>query len=161
MTAPQSVAEYVRLAREAIAAGDIAAATQYKDQAAALKALGPLEETAPRLDFGTGDAGAQSAQGMALKAWYGEHFGADLDKDAELMMRDLYGGRDVRALAHAKSMGFYRYLRTGREDEMARKVIMTPAQVMKLLADGQTFEGIKATQVESQDALGGLTARFA
>jgi HK97 family phage major capsid protein len=155
MTAPQSVAEYVRLAREAIAAGDITAATQYKDQAAALKALSPLEETAPRLDFGTGEsAGAQTAQSMALKSWYAEAFGGDLDKDGETLMKDLYGS-DVRALAHAKSMGFYRFLRTGQMDAMAHKVVMTPAQVMSMIAEGQTFASIKATQIESQDSLGG------
>jgi HK97 family phage major capsid protein len=61
----------------------------------------------------------------------------------------------VRGLAHAKSMGFYRYLRTGVMDGMAHKVIMTPAQVMGMIAEGQTFTSIKATQVESQDTFGG------
>lgn len=155
MTAPaQSVAEYVRLAREAIAAGDITAATQYKDQAAALKALAPLEETAPRLDFGEGE-GAQTAQDMALKTWYGEAYGGDLSADSAKMMGDLYG-KDYRALAWAKTAQFIHYIRTGREGDLARRVIMTPAQVMKKLAEGETFASIKATQVESQDTFGGF-----
>lgn len=155
MTAPQSVAEYIRLAREAIAAGDITAATQYKDQALALKALSPLEETAPRLDFGEGE-GAKTAQDMALKAWYGETFGGDLSADNAKVMNDLYG-KDYRGLAWAKTAQFIRYIRTGEERlPLARTIVMTPDQVMQRLAQGETFASIKATQVESQDSLGGF-----
>ena len=124
--------------------------------------LTPPLDTASRLDFGAGGASeTPTVQTMALKAWYTGAFGSDLSADAATMMADLYDGRDYRALAYAKSAGFLRYLRTGREDEFARRVIMTPGQVMKAIAEGQTFSAIKATQVESQDTFGGLTARFA
>jgi hypothetical protein len=39
--------------------------------------------------------------------------------------------------------------------------VMTPGQVMKALAEGQTYSSLKATQVESQDVFGGLAAKAA
>jgi HK97 family phage major capsid protein len=153
MTATLTAADYARKAQEAIAAKDAKSAMEYIELAKATKAMSQLD-TAPRLDFGDGSAPAKTAQSMALKAWYSEAFGGDLDHDGETLMKDLYGS-DVRQLAHAKSAGFYRYLRTGAMDSMAHKVVMTPAQVMKLIADGQDYASIKATQVESQDQLGG------
>lgn len=156
MTAtPSTVAEYVTLARQAIAAGDAAAAAKYTDQAKALKALTALEDTQPRLDFGGGTGAPEAApQALALKSWYAKQFGADLDADAATMMADLYG-KDYRALAYAKNVGFVRYLRSGRADELAGQIVMTPAQVMERIANGDTFTGIKATLVESQSEYGG------
>jgi len=153
MTATLTAADYARKAQDAIAAKDAKAAMEYIELAKATKAMSQLD-TAPRLDIG-GASTDESVQSTALKSWYTGAFGSDLTADSAKMMNDLYGG-DYRALAYAKSAQFLTYLRTGAMGPMAHRVIMTPGQVMKAVAEGQTFSSIKATQVESQDLYGGF-----
>jgi HK97 family phage major capsid protein len=152
---PSTVAEYIKAAREAIAAGDLEAATKFKDQAAALKSVEALGDTLPRLDMTPAQPAPEAAASeMALKSWYKGSFGADLDTDTATLMGDLYG-KDYRQAAWLKRASFLRYVRTGEADEWAQRIVLTPEQVMEQIAEGKTYAAIKATQVESQDTLGG------
>lgn len=159
MSLPTTVTDAINAARAAIVSGDYAEAERLTAHAKALKALSNVGgDTMPRLPMQA--APAEATSNVALKAWYNGQFGGDLSKDAETVMADLYG-TNYQAQAYAKSASFLRYIRTGAMDDYARRVVMTPQQVMKALAEGQTYSGLKATQVESQDVLGGLTARLA
>jgi HK97 family phage major capsid protein len=157
MTLPSTVADAVKAARAAIAAGNYDEAEQFTNHAKALKALEGVGETQPRLDLTTPaePAPGEHASQMALKSWYKGAFGADLDKDAATLMGDLYGG-DYRAAAWTKRASFLRYVRTGQMDEWASRIVFTPEQVMAQIAEGKSYSEVKATQVESQDSLGGF-----
>lgn len=157
MTAlPTTVPEAITAARAAIAAGDYETAERLTTHAKALKSLDGVGETLPRLDLTpAAPEPAQTANDMALKTWYKGVFGADIDKDAATLMADLYG-QDYRAAAYAKRAAFLKYIRTGAMDEWARRVVLTPSQVMDQIAEGKSYNEIKATQVESQDVLGGF-----
>lgn len=153
-------AEYAAAAKAAAEAGDIAEATDLLAQAKALKATMDFESeltASQRLPMpAAGESAAPSAADAALKTWYADRFGkrADLTADADLIMRDLYG-QNYRHEAWAKSASFMRYLRTGQMDGYAQKVVLTPAQAMQLVADGNDFQSIKTAQIESQGDLGG------
>lgn len=153
---PTTVADAINAARAAIVAGDYDAAERLTAHAKALKSLSTIGgDTMPRLPMQSAPI-AEGNDNAALKAWYNNQFGgADLVRDAEVVMKDLYGA-NYQAEAYAKSAAFLRYIRTGQTDEYARKVVMTPGQVMKALAEGQSYSNLKATQVESQDVLGGF-----
>ena len=157
MTLPATLPDAIQAARAAIAAGDYAEAERLTTHAKALKSLDGLGETVPRLPMDPpaepkADAAART---LALKSWYKATFGDDLASDTSTVMGDLYGSNYQEA-AWLKSASYMRYLRTGQMDEWARRVVMTPAQVMAQIAEGKTFDGIKTTQVESQDVLGGF-----
>lgn len=157
---PTTVADAINAARAAIVAGDYESAERLTAHAKALKSLSTIGgDTMPRLPMQSAPI-ADNNENAALKAWYNNQFGgSDLVRDSEVVMKDLYGA-NYQAEAYAKSASFLRYIRTGQTDEYARRVVMTPGQVMKALAEGQSYSNLKATQVESQDVLGGLTARF-
>lgn len=159
MTASATWQDAVKSARAALEAGDIATATQFTEEAKALKALAALEssETLERPAYPAAKTDADPAPGdIAIKAWYTKQYGATLDADAKLILNDLYG-KDYEYLRWAKMADFSRYVRTGVADpKLHRAVVYTPEQVMSALADGMSLQAIKATQVESQDVLGGF-----
>jgi HK97 family phage major capsid protein len=155
MTSPQELAA---AAKAALESGDVAQANDLLAKAKALKATLEFEQeltAGQRLNMPVADAPAQSSGAdVALKACYSQQFnGADLNGDADLVMRDLYG--NYRQEAYAKAASFARFLRTGQMDQYARRVILTPQQAMKMVADGQDFSSIKTAQIESQGDLGG------
>lgn len=163
MTTPQTVSDFTRLAREAILAGNIADAEQYTAQAKALHALKSLEPTvdpSARLPFDSVPDAAnasveRSAQDLAVKTWYAKQYGGDLTGDVKTVLNDLYG-TEYTHLRYAKSADFMRYIRSGHFDpKLHRAVVYTPDQVLDAIAGGLSVSEIKATQVESQDQLGG------
>lgn len=163
MTAFATWQDATKAARAAYDAGDYAAAEEAIKAARTLKEIAGLEgpgDTQPRLPMEAARAEAtptaeQTAANLALKSWYKSAFGDDLAEDAAAVMGDLYG-QDYRAAAWAKRASFIKYVRTGELDAWAHRVVMTPEQVMAQVAEGKTFSAIKATQVESQDTLGGF-----
>ena len=169
MTQTTTVSEYVKLARDAIAAGDFAAAETATNQAKAIKALGDLEprvDATQRLPFGSSSDDAQiieqNAKSAALKAWFAQATSTkgDIDSNVKTVLDDMYGGNYLAA-RYAKSADFLRYLRTGNYDPALKSaVVYLPEQVMADLAGGMTVadlkSAMKATQVESQDTSGGL-----
>lgn len=163
-TTPETVSDFARLSREAALAKDFDLAETYLKQAQALKALdmiAPTPDTSQRLPFpanGDNRAAEQGAQHAALKMWYTKQYGDDLDRDVETVLNDLYGHyeRDYRQLRWMKTGDFLRYIKTGQKDEkLHRLALYTPDHVMAAIADGMSVKEIKATQVESQDTLGG------
>lgn len=163
MTTPQTVSDFARLAREAILANDLVTADQYINQGEALKRLKAMEPTvdpAARLPFDTvSDAAGASiehnAQDFAVKTWYAKQYGGDLNRDVATVLNDLYG-TEYTHLRYAKSADFMRYIRSGQYDaKLHRAVVYTPDQVLDAIAGGLSVSEIKATQVESQDQLGG------
>ena len=153
---PSTVADYLALARKAIAAGDLEAATDYTNKAKALKALDGLEaETASRLPMAAvSTEDPPSADAVAIKVWYAAQQGREMDRDTETVLRDLYGASYAEA-AWRKRASFLKYIRTGVLDEWAQRVVLTPAQVRSEIAAGKTVAAIKASQVEAADILGG------
>lgn len=158
-------------AKEKALAGDLDGARALREQAAEIKAINDMEAAAKaatkaateaaRLPFATEAAEDEPAapQDIAVKSWYVRKYG-DEAAALEQVMTELYG-RNHQHTAWAKSADFMRYIRSGRKDDkLAGMVVYTPAQVAGALADGVSVAEIKATQVESQDTLGGLTARF-
>ena len=160
MTTGLGVAEYIKLARDAIIAGQLDEAETFTRQARAIKAvddLTPKPDAALRPIFGA-DGGTQedTVGNFAIKAWYAKTYGGALDGDVATVMRDIYGG-DYMSLRHAKSADFLRYVRTGRADAKLEKlVVYTPEQILAELATGMSVAEIKATQIEAMDSLGGL-----
>jgi len=170
MTTGQTVSDYVRIAREAIAAGDFAAAETATNQAKAIKALDditPKVDASARLPFGSGSDDKEiiekNAKSAAVKAWYSQAVGGKtIDNDIETVLADMYDG-NYRGARYAKSADFLRFLRTGQSNPALKSlVVYTPEQVMAELAGGMSVEDIKAaqkaTQVESQDTSGELLA---
>lgn len=164
MTVPNTVAGYIQAARDAIAAGDLEAATRYKDQATALKALDGLGDTQPippmdpaRETAPPPDANA-AAQEFAVKTWFHNRFG-EFDAGMEQIGRELYGhiAPDYKRAAFAKNRDFIRYVKTGQYDPtLHRTVLYSPTQLAEAILSGATVAELKATQVESQDVLGGF-----
>ena len=150
----------VTQAREAILAGKLDDARTLKDQAEALKGLGDMETAAQaavvagRLPIGVGAATPEPANEIAVKSWYIRHYG-DNASAMDQVMAELYG-QDHRRVAWAKSGDFIRYIRTGQYDpHLHRTMLYSPAQVEGMLQMGMSVAELKATQVESQDVLGG------
>jgi HK97 family phage major capsid protein len=137
-------------------AGNLDEAETLTKQASALKALDGLDvkvDPAARPQFGATEADTP-ADGGAIKAWYTRKYGDD-GAAMDQVMGELYGS-NYRGLSHAKTADFLRYIRSGRYDEkLHRAVVYTPVQVAQALADGVSVSELKATQVESQDTLGG------
>jgi len=159
MTTEHTVSAYIKLARDAIIAGQLAEAETFTNQAKAIKAiddLTPKVDAALRPQFGTDAGQDDTIKNYAMKAWYAKAYGGALDGDVATVMRDIYGG-DYMSLRHAKSADFLRYIRTGRADPKLEKLLVyTPEQVLAELATGMSVAEIKATQIESMDSLGGL-----
>ena len=113
------------------------------------------EVKANRLPFdATPDTPTDTATDIATKSWYMRQFG-DTGTAMDQVMTELYG-QDHRRFAWAKSADFIRYIRTGRCDEqLHRALVYSPTQVEGFLQLGMSVAELKATQVESQDTLGG------
>jgi HK97 family phage major capsid protein len=148
-------------ARSLVLEGKLDEAEAKKNQAAALKALDDLEPTvnpADRLPFPASpapEAPAESATDIAVKSWYVRQYG-DGSTAMDQVMSELYG-RDHRKFAWAKSADFVRYVRTGQYDpQLHRAMVYSPAQVETMLQLGMSVAELKATQIESQDTLGGF-----
>jgi len=153
-----TVQQLVQEAREFILAGNLEEATKKKEQALALKALDddiaskrlipPAAETAQGMT-------EETANEIAVKSWYMSRYG-DGATAMDQVMTELYG-QDHRKFAWAKSADFIRYIRTGQADpRLHRALVYTPSQVEDFLKLGMSVAELKATQVESQDTLGGF-----
>lgn len=159
MSATPTVSEYIEKAKAAIAAGNLDEAETFTGQAKALKSLADLEpivDTSARLPFGEpqADTEAVSADSVAVKSWYTKKYG-DEASGMDQVMRELYGS-NYRHVAWAKSADFMRYIRSGYSDpKLHRALVYSPAQIANAIANGLTVGELKATQVESQDVLGG------
>jgi HK97 family phage major capsid protein len=154
-----TVAAYIEQARAAIAAGNLDEAETFTKQAQALKALDGLEpkvDERSRLPFPTETpVEAAPPESVAIKSWYVKKYG-DEGAAMDQVMDELYGP-GYKYLAWAKTADFVRYIRTGRyDDKLHRAVVYSPTQVAQALADGMSVGELKATQVESQDTLGGF-----
>ena len=159
MTVPNTVAGYIQAARDAIAAGDLEAATRYKDQAAALKAVNALGETLPIPQIAVPEPNAEaSAQDIAVKSWFHNRYG-EFDAGLKQIATELYGhiAPTYERAAWLKNADFIRYIRTGAFDPVLhRTVLFTPEQLANAVLAGASVAEIKNTQVESQDVLGGF-----
>jgi len=147
----------IKESRDLILAGDLDGATKKKDQALALKALDD-EIKSKRLDFAPpppeADAPAETTTDIATKSWYGRQYG-DAGTAMDQVMTELYG-QDHRKFAWAKSADFVRYIRSGQADaRLHRSLVFSPKQVEGFLQLGMSVAELKATQLESQDVLGG------
>lgn len=106
-----------------------------------------------RPQFGATEADT-SVESVAVKSWYIKKYG-DAGAEMDQVMGELYGSNH-KGLAWAKTADFVRYIRSGYFDpKLHRAVVYSPAQVAQALADGISVSELKATQVESQDTLGG------
>lgn len=143
----------IKEARDLILAGDLDAGEKKTAQAKALKAL----EDSRLLPGDMSDAKeetAEAASDIATKSWYMRQYG-DSGTAMDQVMAELYG-RDHRKFAWAKSADFIRYIRTGQADpQLHRALVYSPTQVEGFLQLGMSVGELKATQVESQDQLGG------
>ena len=153
-------------AKEKALAGELDAAKALREQAATLreikaeevaaKAALDTEVKAARLPFPADEdaAPAETASDIAMKSWYMRQYG-DSSTAMDQVMTELYG-RDHRKFAWAKSADFIRYIRTGQADaQLHRALVYSPSQVEGFLQLGMSVAELKATQVESQDTLGG------
>ena len=159
--------DYLAQADAAIAAGELDQAetllkqAEMAQKAAAIKAVETKTVEANRLPIPAAEAApvVEAANDIAVKSWYHRQYG-DESTAMDQVMSELYG-RDHRKFAWAKSADFVRYIRTGQADpQLHRSMVYSPAQVESFLQLGMSVGELKATQVESQDTLGGLTARF-
>lgn len=119
-------------------------------------ALQQEEIKANRLPFGTPEPEkpVDTATDIATKSWYLRQFG-DTGTAMDQVMTELYG-QDHRRFSWAKSADFIRYIRTGQADaQLHRALVYSPVQVEGFLQLGMSVAELKATQVESQDQLGG------
>lgn len=153
-----SVKTLIAEARQLVIDGKLEEAEAKTNQAKALKALDDLDTPEPvvRPVFGAvePEKPAEAANDIAVKSWYARQFG-DESSAMDQVMSELYG-RDHRKFAWAKSADFVRYIRTGQYDpQMHRAMVYSPAQVETFLQNGMSVAELKATQIESQDQLGG------
>lgn len=157
------VKAYLDQAETALAAGLFDDADKYTRQAEAQQkinatkaAMTPQVDETKRLDFGAvvEDAPIETANDIATKSWYMRQYG-DSGTAMDQVMTELYG-QDHRKFAWAKSADFIRYIRTGRaDDKLHRALLYSPTQIEGFLQLGMSVGELKATQVESQDSLGG------
>lgn len=154
--------DYLAQADAAIAAGELDQAetllkqAEMAQKAAAIKAVETKTVEANRLPIPAAEAApvVEAANDIAVKSWYHRQYG-DESTAMDQVMSELYG-RDHRKFAWAKSADFVRYIRTGQADpQLHRSMVYSPAQVESFLQLGMSVGELKATQVESQDTLGG------
>jgi HK97 family phage major capsid protein len=159
MTMPSTVADAVTAARAAIAAVDYAEAERLTAHAKAIKSLDGLGDTQPRLPLQAAEepkpeAGAQD---IAVKSWFVGRYG-EFDPALEQIGRELYGhiAPSYQKAAYLKNADFIRYLKTGHADPILHRTILySPAQLTAAVIGGASVAELKATQIESQDVLGG------
>jgi HK97 family phage major capsid protein len=168
-TAMKTFAEILEAAEQAALDGKVDEAKALQDRAATLKSIQDMKAaskpagTPARPPFGsTEDAGEQSgekggedaAQATAIKAWYVKRFG-EPDKGAEQIAKELYG-QDFKSVTYYKTADFRRFLRSGMYDpKLGSMLLLSPDQIMDIVADGIPVSEIRATMVESRDTLGG------
>lgn len=145
-------------ARELILAGNLEAAEAKKNQAAALKALDAIDtptavNPADRPQFpATEDAPPADVENIAAKSWYYNQYGAP-DASLNQVMTELYG-HDYERHAYAKNVDFVRFIR-GAQPKMPKVLVYSSHQIKAMLDIGVSVAELKATQIESQDVLGG------
>lgn len=113
-------------------------------------------DASARLPFGDAstDAAPENTDSIAVKSWFTQKYGA-VDTGVQQVATELYG-RDYRHVAWAKAADFVRYIRTGQADpKLHRTLLYSPEQILEAVASGRTVAELKATQIESQDTLGG------
>src|ERR1044072_742885 len=152
-------------AQAAIKAGTLEEADRLLDLAEREKRAAKMEaEARPaeqaevernRLPFVAGEEKTtETATDIATKSWYARQYG-DSGTAMDQVMSELYG-QDHRRFAWAKAADFVRYIRTGQADQqLHRALVYSPTQIEGFLQLGMSVQEIKATQVESQDTLGG------
>jgi HK97 family phage major capsid protein len=150
--------ETLEAANTAIKAGSLDEAEKLLKQTELEKQADKLQQEevkAARLDFGTPeDKPNETANDIATKSWYMRQFG-DSGTAMDQVMTELYG-QDHRKFAWTKAADFVRYVRTGQCDpRLHRALVYSPTQVEGFLQLGMSVDELKATQVESQDTLGG------
>lgn len=157
---PKTVAEFVKAARDAIAAGDMDTAEKYTKSAQALKTLDALEaepevkRTPTRLPFGDPAPTAPADEPTAaIKSWSVKKYG-EIDAGAAQIARELYGCA-YEQFAYEKNLDFRRFVRTGesKSRQLASQILLTPEQLFEAAAFS-TGE-VKATLIEASDTLGG------
>ena len=151
---------------------------QIKTEEAALKAasMPPPVDTTNRLPFGTAavaaatDVAEPSTYSTAVKSIYIKKYGA-IEQSTEQVLRELYADTGIKnvndyyTLREVKYRDLTRYCKTGNYDPRLMSLMLyTPEQIVHGIMAGVPVEeggyNFKATMVEAQDQLGGLTARF-
>jgi HK97 family phage major capsid protein len=155
--------ETLEAAQAAIKTGDLDGGENLIRQAELEKRADGLTEVktatvdpAARLPFATEavESAAEPTESIAVKSWYTRKYGDD-GAAMDQVMAELYGPSH-KHLSWAKTADFVRYIRSGYFDpKLHRAVVYSPTQVAQALADGLSVGELKATQVESQDTLGG------
>lgn len=163
-TTPQTVADFIGLAREAILAKDFDAAETYKKQAEALKSVDdlgrkPPVDTSQRLPFpvgGTSPAVDGSAMDIAVKSAYVTKYG-EIDGATSQVLKELYGTDNYPALRAAKYADMSNYCKYGVADPRLSRMVLLPADmVIQAIMEGVGvggIDGFKATMVEAQQTL--------
>jgi len=150
-----NVKQFVEDARKAIVEGRLDDAKDLTERAKAMKALETFDVAAEPVRLPMGEPAAESQEKetpASIKTWYVKKFGEPTAANAQVA-KELYG--DFMGVSHRKSVGFRNYIRTGREDELARVMVYSPEQIVNGVAAGMTVAEMKAAQVESSDTLGG------
>lgn len=153
--------ELLANAKEKALAGDVDGARALRLQAEEVKAIEgamiPMVDPDNRLPFPDAKSTEPATNGtdIAAKSWFLSRYGSD-GSAMDQVMTELYG-RDHQRYAWAKSAAFLRYVRTGQSDQqLHRALVFSPMQVKAALEIGMGVAELKATQVESQDTLGGF-----
>jgi HK97 family phage major capsid protein len=89
---------------------------------------------------------------LAVKSWYVRKYG-EPSRAASQVSKELYGA-DLHKVSAAKNADFVHWLRTGKSS-MHRTLVYSGNQIDEMIASGAGVAELKATQIESQDVLGG------
>ncbi len=153
--------DYAQDARDALNRGDIAEANRLVELGKAAKAMMDLDTMTTigqRLPYPDGtaaktkQASEREIQDIAIKTWYQKRFG-ESSAASEQVAKELYGDTLPR-VSHAKHVDFVRFIKTGQH-QYGKMLLFSANQIEDMLATGSSVGEMKATQVESQDTLGG------
>lgn len=165
MSNPQTVPEFVNAAKAAILAGNLDEAETLTKQAQALKAVEAITPPAEikRLDMTgmgadpTPPVKTEAVQDAAIKSFFITRYPSIEDGAIKLASEFYQAQGGYKAAYFHKYQAFKQFIRTGWCDPAYKSMLLyTPAQLMAAaLEDG--FTSLKATQIESQDSLGGFS----
>lgn len=157
------VSDLITRAEAAILAGNLDEAETLTKQAEASQRLAAVKTAeaeavkAQRLPIPTETTPPveAAAQDVAVKTWFANRYGA-FDAGLGQVARELYG-MDYEKAAYLKNADFIRYIRTGQHDpRFHRMQLFSPVQMSDAILGGASVAELKATQIESQDVLGGF-----
>lgn len=157
----QTSGEAIKAARAALVSNDLSEAQRLTEHAKALKAIEAIGDTQPRLDLTPpADVPApDAAHDVAVKTWFHNRYGT-FDAGLSQVAKELYGhiAPTYERAAWLKNADFNRYIRFGQYDpRLHRLVLFSPDQMAAAILGGAAVAELKATQIESQDVLGGLS----